>query len=58
MEQEQITGREVKQNYAFTAMPSIVEQAKENAWLSRKSFSEVIEKLLVEYNRKQLKGKS
>ncbi len=50
--------KEIKQPFSFTGTPSIIEEAKENAWQERKSFSEVVEELIIKYNSSKKKEKS
>ena len=49
------TEKEIRIPYSFTGLPSIIKEAKDNAWAERKSFSEVIEMLLKAYNQKKAK---
>ena len=46
---------EKKVNAAFTCSPSILKEAKDNAWRERKNFSQVIEGLLIKYNKSKEK---
>ncbi len=49
--------KELRLNYSFTSLPSVVKKAKENAWKDRKAFSEIIESLLIKYNKSKEKAK-
>jgi len=44
-----------KEITSFTCRPDIAQKAKDNAWRERKSLSEVIERLLIRYNKSKEK---
>ena len=49
--------KEIRIPCSFTCLPSIMTEAKENAWSERKSLSMVIEKMLKDWNQKKAKEK-
>lgn len=43
--------QELKKTYSFAAKPSLMKEAKENAWRERTTLSQKIEELLIKYNK-------
>lgn len=46
-----IMEQELKITQSFAAKPSVLKEAKENAWRERTTLSQKIEELLVKYNK-------